>query len=117
MTKQPAAAQQEASTKARISADGAGENGGTPLKMTIPTGRIQEKVLLILKQVGVNFSTSGRSYKPVCKDAGIQAKMLKGQNIPALVALGRHDCGFCGYDWTFEQQADVVELLDLEFDP
>lgn len=117
MTKQPPAAQQETATQAKISANGAGENGGAPLKMTIPTGRIQEKVLLILKQVGVNFATSGRSYKPVCKDAGIQAKMLKGQNIPSLVALGRHDCGFCGYDWTFEQQADVVELLDLEFDP
>lgn len=88
-----------------------------PLKMTIPTGRIQEKVLALLKQIGVNFSTNGRSYKPVCRDAGIEAKMLKGQNIPRLIALGRHDCGFCGDDWIVEQEADVVELLDLGFDP
>ncbi len=87
------------------------------LKMTIPTGRIQEKVLTVLDQVGVSFASKGRSYKPVCKDAGIEAKLLKAQNIPSLVALGRHDCGFSGYDWVVEQEADVVELLDLGFDP
>jgi ATP phosphoribosyltransferase len=42
---------------------------------------------------------------------------LKPQNIAALIALGRHDCGFTGADWIEEQQADVVELLDLGFDP
>lgn len=93
------------------------ESPASALRMTIPTGRIQEKVLHILKQVGVNFQTNARSYKPICKEAGIEAKMLKGQNIPSLVALGRHDCGFCGYDWIIEQEADVVELVDLKFDP
>ncbi len=43
--------------------------------------------------------------------------MLKPQNIPGLVALGRHDCGFSGRDWIMEQRADIVELLDLEYDP
>jgi ATP phosphoribosyltransferase len=87
------------------------------LLMTIPTGRIQEKVLILLKQIGITFATSARSYKPKCSESGIQAKMLKAQNIPALVGLGRHDCGFSGADWIKEQQADVVELLDLNYDP
>lgn len=92
---------------------------GSPdvLTMTIPTGRIQEKVLDILSRIGLDFSKSGRSYKPVVSANGIQAKMLKGQNIPELVALGRHDCGFSGYDWIVERNAEVVELLDLGFDP
>jgi ATP phosphoribosyltransferase len=107
---------QQAETEV-VSSSAAGDLTANPLKMTIPTGRIQEKVLLLLKQVGVNFATNARSYKPVCKEAGIEAKMLKGQNIPSLVALGRHDCGFCGYDWIVEQEADVVELVDLQFDP
>jgi ATP phosphoribosyltransferase len=47
----------------------------------------------------------------------LEAKFLKAQNIPGLIALGRHDCGFTGYDWITEQGADVIELLDLEFDP
>jgi ATP phosphoribosyltransferase len=92
------------------------ENTDT-LLMTIPTGRIQEKVLILLKQIGISFATSARSYKPKCSESGIQAKMLKAQNIPALVGLGRHDCGFSGADWIKEQQADVIELLDLNYDP
>ncbi len=87
------------------------------LSMTIPTGRIQEKVIDLLNRIGLDFSKAGRSYKPVLSTSGIRAKMLKGQNIPELVALGRHDCGFAGYDWIVERNADVVELLDLGFDP
>jgi ATP phosphoribosyltransferase len=90
----------------------------TPLlKMTLPKGRIQEKLLTLLQGVGLSFSTSARSYRPVCNDPTLQAKVLKPQNIPALIALGRHDCGFTGADWVYEQQADVVELLDLGLDP
>lgn len=87
------------------------------LKVTLPTGRIQEKVITLLKQIGISFSTNGRSYKPDCNDTNLQIKMLKAQNIPNLVALGRHDCGFSGGDWIAEQEADVVELLDLKYDP
>src|SRR5262249_37020346 len=70
----------------------------------------------ILNCVGVRVSNSGRSYKPACSDAGIEIKLLKSQNIPSLVALGRHECGFSGGDWIQEQKADVVALLDFEFD-
>jgi ATP phosphoribosyltransferase len=88
-----------------------------PLKLLLPKGRIQEKVMHLLKQVGLTYEVSNRSYKPTCSDAEIEAKILKAQNIPALVSLGRHDCGFTGHDWVKEQSADVVELLDLGFDP
>lgn len=88
-----------------------------PLLLTLPKGRIQEKVLALLAEVGLGFRSSPRSYRPVCNDAAIVAKVLKPQNIPSLVALGRHDCGFTGADWVFEHDADVVELLDLGFDP
>jgi len=87
------------------------------LRMTIPKGRIQEKVIGLLDQIGLSFLANGRSYRPVCSDPTLTTKMLKAQNIPGLVALGRHDCGFSGHDWIIEQQADVVELLDLQFDP
>jgi ATP phosphoribosyltransferase len=93
------------------------ENGAPILKLTLPTGHIQEKVLKLLEQIGISFLSTGRSYRPVCTDPSIQAKMLKAQNIPALVALGRHDCGFSGHDWIYEQGAEVVELIDLGFDP
>lgn len=87
------------------------------LRMTIPKGRIQDKVILLLNQIGISFLADGRSYRPVCSDENMTTKLLKSQNIPGLVALGRHDCGFSGHDWIVEQDADVVELLDLKFDP
>lgn len=92
-------------------------NDSGKLKLTLPGGRIQEKVLKILEQIGISMSQTGRSYRPVCNDPMIQVKMLRAKNIPGLVALGRHDCGFAGKDWIYEQKADVVELLDLGFDP
>jgi len=87
------------------------------LKMTLPKGRIQERVLSLLGAVGLEFKTGNRSYRPTCSDASVESKILKAQNIPALIHLGRHDCGFTGADWVYEQQADVVELLDLKYDP
>lgn len=110
--------QTTASTEGSLkqSEDGAG-NGKTNLRLTIPKGRIQEKVMTLLGQIGMNFLADGRSYRPLCSDPYIVTKLLKSQNIPSLVALGRHDCGFSGYDWIVEQDADVVELLDLNFDP
>jgi ATP phosphoribosyltransferase len=92
-------------------------NGAEKLKLTLPNGRIQEKVVKLLEATGISFSQTGRSYRPVCSDPLIQAKMLRAKNIPGLVALGRHDCGFAGKDWIYEQDANVVELLDLCFDP
>lgn len=92
-------------------------NEKTKLRLTIPKGRIQEKVMTLLGQIGMNFLADGRSYRPLCSDPYVVTKLLKSQNIPSLVALGRHDCGFSGYDWIVEQDADVVQLLDLNFDP
>lgn len=87
------------------------------IKMTLPKGRIQDKVVGLLNQIGLSFSGNDRSYRPVCSDSSFITKLLKSQNIPGLVALGRHDCGFSGHDWVIEQEADVIELLDLGFDP
>ena len=36
------------------------------LTMTIPTGRIQAKVLDALKEIGIKFTTDGRNYRPIC---------------------------------------------------
>jgi len=87
------------------------------LKIILPKGRIQKKVLALLGSVGLSFLANGRSLRPSSSDPVVEAKILKPQNIPTLVAMGRHDCGFTGRDWVLEQDADVVELLDLGFDP
>jgi ATP phosphoribosyltransferase len=87
------------------------------LKLVLPKGRIQERVMHLLSRAGLQFRLDSRSYRPTCSDPSVEVKLLKPQNIPTLVSLGRHDCGFTGWDWVCEQQATVTELMDLGFDP
>jgi ATP phosphoribosyltransferase len=92
------------------------------LHLLLPKGRLQDKVLKLLERVGLNFSFSSRSYRPVCSDPEVDAKILKPQNIASLVALGRHDVGFVGRDWIIElgldgEDSDLVEVMDLGFNP
>lgn len=88
------------------------------LKLVIPKGRLQDKVMALLNAIGIDLIFSSRSYRPLCSDPEIEVKLLKPQNIPPLLALGRHDAGFAGFDWILENgldHTDVVELLDLGF--
>lgn len=87
------------------------------LKLILPKGRIQKNVLSLLDRTGVSVFMDERSYRPACSVPEFEIKLLKPQNIPTLIELGRHDCGFTGRDWVVEQEADVVECLDLEYDP
>lgn len=87
------------------------------LKLVLPKGRIQVAVQAALAECGITLSGAERTYRPSVNVDGMQVKLLKSQNIPPLLALGQHDCGFAGADWVREQRSDVVELLDLGFDP
>lgn len=89
------------------------------LKLVLPKGRLQEKVISLLNAIGIDLIFSTRSYRPLCSDPEIEIKLLKPQNIPPLLALGRHDAGFSGFDWILENNLEdspkMVELLDLGF--
>ena len=87
------------------------------LKLILPKGHIQKGVMELLKRIGLEFPATDRSYRPKSSDPEIEAKVLRPQNIPKLIELGRHDCGFAGHDWVVEQGADIIELLDLGLDP
>lgn len=87
------------------------------LRLVIPKGRIYDKVSELLSECGVRLAGAERSYRPAASMPGIEVKLLKSQNIPPLLALNQHDIGFAGYDWVLEQNAEVIELLDLGFDP
>jgi ATP phosphoribosyltransferase len=50
-------------------------------------------------------------------DPRLELKILKPQNIPALVEMGRHDLGFTGHDWVVESGCKVEELDDLGLEP
>jgi ATP phosphoribosyltransferase len=89
----------------------------TALTLALPKGRIMEQTLKLLADAGLGVQDHGRSYRPWVTDPTVEAKFLKPQNIPKLVELGAHDCGFTGHDWLVETGADVAEILDTGLDP
>ncbi len=87
------------------------------LKIALPKGRLQDRVLWLLRESGISLEDAGRSYRFFLPEHGMEVKLLKPQNIPQLVALGAYDLGFTGYDWIVETDAKVEQLLDTGFDP
>ncbi|MDZ7341605.1 MAG: ATP phosphoribosyltransferase, partial [candidate division KSB1 bacterium] len=87
------------------------------LKLVIPKGRIYANVVRLLNDAGFGVEVNERVYVPRMDDPEIEAKIMKPQNIPRLLELGSHDVGFTGHDWVVETAADIVEIIDLEFDP
>ena len=76
-----------------------------------------DSLIVLLGQAGVSVTGYERSYRPTSSDPRLEFKVLKAQNIPQLVELGRHDLGFTGYDWIVETGARVIELDDLGLEP
>jgi ATP phosphoribosyltransferase len=91
------------------------------LKLVVPKGRLLDKIELLLNRIGLSLTINNRSYRPICADPEIEVKFLKPQNIPSLIALGRHDCGFTGLDWVIEEGYEdsplLTECLDLQYNP
>ena len=86
-------------------------------RLGLPKGRMEQGVLTLLADAGIRVRPSARGYRPDVSLPGVEAKMLKPQNIVEMLALGSRDIGFAGADWVAELEADVVELLDTGLDP
>jgi ATP phosphoribosyltransferase len=85
--------------------------------LVIPKGRISDNVVRLLEESGIRLQKNERVYRPLVNDPEIEIKIMKPQNIPELIELGRHDAGFTGLDWIVESGAAVAEIMDLGFDP
>ena len=87
------------------------------IKLAIPKGRLYDEVVRLVEDAGFKLAKNGRNYRPYINDPEIEVKILKPQNIPKLVELGSQDLAFTGYDWVMEQEANVVELFDINQNP
>jgi len=87
------------------------------LKIVIPKGRLNKKIVWLLNEIGLGIVTENRCYIPRVNNPDMEVKMMKPQNIPQLVEVGSHDVGFTGLDWVVETGAGVEEVMDLGFDP
>jgi ATP phosphoribosyltransferase len=86
------------------------------LRIALPKGRMQEGVFALLAAAGISVRVGARGYRPSVSLDGLDAKILKPQNVVEMLAAGSRDVGFAGADWVRELEADVVELLDTGLD-
>jgi ATP phosphoribosyltransferase len=86
------------------------------LRLALPKGRMQESVFSLMADAGIKIRVGARGYRPAVSLPGIDAKILKPQNVVEMLHAGSRDVGFAGADWVCELSADVVELLDTGLD-
>ncbi|MCP4589913.1 MAG: ATP phosphoribosyltransferase [bacterium] len=78
---------------------------------------MQDSVRALLSDAGIQLRSGPRDYRPSVSLPGMEAKILKPQNVLEMLHVGSRDVGFAGADWVAELKAEVVELLDTELDP
>jgi ATP phosphoribosyltransferase len=98
----------------------------TLLRLGLPKGRMQTKVMQLMGDAGLSVSIDEREYRPRVGNGtaytfgstrvAFETKLLKPQNIVEMLASGSRDIGFAGADWVQELGADLVELLDTSMD-
>ena len=84
-----------------------------PIKLGLPKGSLQDSTFALMKKAGWNFKVGSRSYMPAVDDPDIAARLIRPQEIARYVELGLLDAGLTGYDWIYENGADVVEVAEL----
>jgi ATP phosphoribosyltransferase len=90
-------------------------NKNNLLKLGLPKGSLQEATLRLFRKAGYHISVSSRSYYPVFDDIEIQSMLIRAQEMARYVEDGHLDCGLTGFDWIQEQNADVVEVAELQY--
>lgn len=91
--------------------------GDDILRLALPKGRMQDGVLKLLADAGIQLTFDRRGYRPMLSLDRVQAKLLKPQNIVEMLHFGSRDIGFAGADWVAELDADIEELVDTGLDP
>ncbi len=92
------------------------ETNPTPLRLALPKGRTQESVLTLLREARIRVDVGQRGYRPQISLPGVDAKILKPQNVVEMLHAGTRDIGFAGADWVAELDSELVEVLDTGLD-
>ena len=86
------------------------------IRIAIPSkGRLKQPSIQVLQRAGVNILEEERTYVSKTSDPRFEAIFARAFDIPIYVHYGAVDLGITGHDLILEREADVHELLDLEF--
>ncbi len=93
------------------------QRNDSTLRFALPKGRMQDGVMRLLTEAGIDMRSGERDYRPAASLDGFDIKILKPQNIIEMLDIGSRDLGFAGADWVAELGMDLVEVMDTGLDP
>ncbi len=87
------------------------------IKLAIPNkGRLHDPTVDLLEDSGIGIVDRGtRELFASTNVSDLEVILVRTQDIPNMVETGAADLGVTGHDLVLESQADVEELLDLDF--
>jgi ATP phosphoribosyltransferase len=87
------------------------------LRIAVPSkGRLRDPSIELLHDAGLGPETPGdRALAFACRNAPVEALLVRADDVPEYVQDGVVDCGITGVDIVRETGAAVVELLRLGF--
>jgi ATP phosphoribosyltransferase len=103
--------------RGRLRARAATPASNEPLRIAVPSkGRLRDPAIELLHDAGLGPETPGdRALAFPCRNAPVEALLVRADDIPEYVQDGVVDCGITGLDIVRERGADVVELVRLGF--
>lgn len=85
------------------------------LVLALPKGSLEQSTFDLLGKAGWKVSTGSRSYYPYIDDEEISCVLLRPQEMPRYVEMGKLDAGICGRDWVVENDANVQVVAELVY--
>jgi|TARA_B100000809_G_scaffold249842_1_gene281638 ATP phosphoribosyltransferase len=85
------------------------------LRIALPKGSLQEPTLALLAKAGYHVYSSDRGLRPPSDDAELDIYMIRAQEIGGYINDGFLDCGITGWDWVYENRADLEDLAELPY--
>ena len=103
--------------RGRLRARAAATAPSERLRIAVPSkGRLREPTIELLHDAGLGPETPGdRALAFPCRNAPVEALLVRADDIPEYVQDGVVDCGITGLDIVRERSADVIELARLGF--
>lgn len=103
--------------------NGLWELQGADITIALPDGHQQTHVARILQRAGIgidDYPSSRANRRPRLDINGVNAKVIRPQDMPLQVANGYFDMAITGRDWLIERKSEfpslpVVELADLKY--
>ena len=85
------------------------------LKIAIPKGSLQEPTVELLGKAGYEIYVSSRGLRPGSNDPELDIYLIRAQEIGRYIDQGFLDCGITGYDWAYENGANLTDLGELPY--